>query len=151
MTNSFLRNFLIVAISILFIGFVTYVVYQVFTPSPEVPKKGSEERTITPVTPETTDLPIPNAPILSSFTGERPFIQMIWNREIADYFNIYRATNPEGPWEKISDNFPQSAHTAVDYDYPKDVELLYYRITSVDKVGNESEPSMISSIRIRNN
>ena len=76
---------------------------------------------------------------------------MIWNREIADYFNIYRATNPEGPWEKISDNFPQSAHIAVDYDYPKDVELLYYRITSVDKVGNESEPSMISSIRIRNN
>lgn len=37
MTNTFLRNFLIVTLSILVIGFVAYTVYQVFTPVSEIP------------------------------------------------------------------------------------------------------------------
>ncbi len=94
------------------------------------------------------NLPVPNAPCLSFLTGAKPFIQITWNWDIADYFNVYRATNPDGPWEKIITNFPKSAHTAVDYNYPKATKVLYYRITSVDKEGNESKPSIMSSVRI---
>jgi len=94
------------------------------------------------------DLPIPNAPILSFIYGEKSFIQINWNWDIADYFNIYRSTTPSGPWEKIISNFQKIAHTAVDYNYPKNVEVLYYRITSTDKKLNESKPSKISLIKV---
>jgi hypothetical protein len=94
------------------------------------------------------NLPIPNAPILSFVYGEKSFIQINWNWDIADYFNIYRATTPSGPWEKIISSFPKIAHTAVDYNYPKNIEVLYYRITSTDKKLNESKPSEISLIKI---
>lgn len=94
------------------------------------------------------DLPIPNAPILSFVSGEKSFIQINWNYDIADYFNIYRSITPSGPWEKIISNFPKIAHTAVDYNYPKNAEILYYRITTIDKKLNESKPSKISLIKI---
>ena len=94
------------------------------------------------------DLPIPNASILSFVSGEKSFIQINWNWDIADYFNIYRAITPSGPWEKIISNFPKIAHTAVDYNYPKNVEVLYYRITTADKKLNESKPSKISLIKV---
>ena len=94
------------------------------------------------------DLPIPNPPILFFVSGEKSFIQINWNYDIADYFNIYRATTPSGPWKKIISNFPKIAHTAVDYNYPKNVKVLYYRITSADKKLNESTPSKISLIKV---
>lgn len=94
------------------------------------------------------DLPIPSAPILSLIIGKNLFIQINWNYDIADYFNIYRSTTPNGPWEKIISNFPKIAHTAVDYNYPKNIEVLYYRITTTDKKLNESKPSKMSLIKI---
>jgi hypothetical protein len=80
--------------------------------------------------------------------GVRPFVQIAWNWEIADSFNVYRATHPEGPWEQVIGRFPKGAHTAADYDLPKEVRVLYYRITSVDVEGNEGESSQMSSVRI---
>jgi len=97
-----------------------------------------------------TNLPTPNTPNLSFLIGAKPFTQINWNWEIAEFFNVYRAINPNGPWEKIITNFPQGAHTAVDYNYPKDTKTLYYRITSTDKL-NESQPSEMSSVRININ
>jgi len=95
------------------------------------------------------ELPIPNAPTLSYLEGASPFVQINWNWEIADYFNIYRASSLEGPWEKIIGLFPKSAHTAVDYHLPEGVDTLYYKIASVDKEGNESGYSEVSSVNIK--
>lgn len=103
----------------------------------------------TPTSATTTaksNLPVLNAPNLSFMIGAEPFIGINWDWGIANYFNVYRATNFKGPWEKIITNFPQSAHTAVDYNHPKDIEILYYRITSTDRM-NESQPSEISSVK----
>lgn len=104
---------------------------------------------ITPTFATTTaksNLSVPNAPNLSFMIGAEPFIQINWDWRIANYFNIYRATNSRGPWEKIITNYPQTAHTAVDYNHPNDIETLYYRITSTDRM-NESQPSEISSVK----
>lgn len=97
------------------------------------------------------NLPIPGAPGLSfmGMSSDKPFVQInLIDWSIAPYFNIYRSTNNNGPWEKIISKFPQSAHTAVDFHYPKDAKILYYKITSVDKNNNESLPSQVSSVKI---
>jgi len=93
---------------------------------------------------------VPNIPVLS-YLGDSatPYVQINWNYEIADYFNVYRAESERGPWEKIIELFPQSAHTAVDYNIPEDTGTLYYKITSADRDGNESEYSEISSVNIK--
>ena len=95
-------------------------------------------------------LPIPNAPTLSYHNaGPKHFVQINWNYGIADYFNVYRAKNKEGPWKKIIELFPQSAHTAVDSDMPEGVNIFYYKVASVDDKGSESRYSEISSVEIK--
>ena len=95
------------------------------------------------------DVPVPDKPTLGALSqGATQSIQINWNYEIADKFNVYRSTAPNGPWQKIISNFPSSAHTAVDSDYPKDASILYYRITSVDNSGSESNPSPDASVSV---
>lgn len=94
-------------------------------------------------------LAIPDTPAL--FFSSTSFVQLTWNYDAADYFNIYRSVNLGGPWEKIISNHPQNAHAAVDYAYPKNAKILYYRISSIDGNGNESELSKVSAINIQTN
>lgn len=93
-------------------------------------------------------LPIPEAFSAVFIPGEKPFIQLTWDYYIADFFNIYRATDPSGPWERIFYLYPGAAHGAIDYDFPKNAKVLYYKITSV-KGMKESLPSKISAVKIR--
>jgi hypothetical protein len=96
-------------------------------------------------------LPVPNAPVLYYSEATNPYVQINWNYSIADYFNVYRAESEEGPWKKIIEALPQSAHTAVDYDIPEGASVLYYRITSLDGEHRESDYSEISSVDISDN
>ena len=112
-------------------------------------KQSSIREEIKEVEEEITDsLPVPSAPSLAFLVGVKPFVQIVWNWDIADYFNVYRTINSNGPWEKIITNFPKSAHTAVDYNLPEGAETLYYRITSVNETGRESKPSEMSSVSL---
>ncbi|MEK7104020.1 MAG: hypothetical protein AAB842_01295, partial [Patescibacteria group bacterium] len=108
-----------------------------------------------PVAKQPVAIQTPDAPTLTYYPAsmaEKSFVQINWNWEIADYFNIYRATNSkghsEGSWEKIIANFPKGAHTAVDYSISKDAEILIYRIVALDKNGVESKPSVVSSVKV---
>ena len=66
MTKTLLRSALVIAISILVIGFARYGVYRVFASGPEVPEKLTEEPTITPSAPE------PAAPALATSKSTTP-------------------------------------------------------------------------------
>lgn len=90
--------------------------------------------------------PTPSAPTLTFTQGAKPFVQINFDYSIAKLFNIYRSTSAIGGWQKIISNFPSNAHTAIDYDYPKNITVLYYQITSIDEQGKESTPSVASSV-----
>jgi HEPN domain-containing protein len=91
-------------------------------------------------------LPVPGNLTLSFLQGVKPFVQINFDYSVVNNFNIYRSVNATNGWQKIISDFPGSAHTAVDYDYPKDASVLYYRIVSVDERGNESAPSPTASV-----
>ncbi len=82
-----------------------------------------------------------------SYSNYPAFVQLTWDYPVADYFNIYRSVDQKN-WQKISSNFPQSAHAAIDRELPTGVGTLYYQITSSDGRGNESEPSQIASVSL---
>ncbi len=88
------------------------------------------------------------APTLYYLEGEKPFIQIIFDWSIAEYFNIYRAAAAGGPWIKIIENFPSAAHTAVDYHFPKNSKTLYYRVVPIGKDGLENPTLPAASIQI---
>lgn len=117
------------------------------TPSPT---PTTQTPTPTPIQKENSKaaLPVPSTPTLTFNQGTKPFIQINFDWSIAKLFNIYRSTSATNGWQKIISNLPSSAHTAVDYDYPKDANVLYYRIVSVDKQGKESTPSPVASIAV---
>lgn len=87
-------------------------------------------------------------PVLFYAPGLKPYIQINFDWSVADSFNIYRAMNSGGPWQKVVSDLPSNAHTAVDYDFPRDARILYYRISSVNKNGTESIPSEAVSLEI---
>ena len=87
------------------------------------------------------------APAVTYYVGEKPYVQIIWDYSVADYFNIYRSTDQKD-WQIISEKYPQSAHAAVDYDFPKDATILYYRITTIDKYNKESTLTEVASVKI---
>ena len=93
----------------------------------------------------------PSAPAVTFYNrSEKPYVQISWDYSVAPFFNIYRARSARGRWRKVNDKpYPQAAHAAVDYSFPRDARLLYYRVTSVDAAGNESHASGVSSIRLR--
>ncbi len=97
---------------------------------------------------KSTHYSVPPSPTVSLVFGREPFVQINIDWSIAPYFNIYRARHEDGPWEKIIDRFPSRAHTAVDYFYPRDAHIVYYRITAVGTQGNESEPSAVSALDV---
>lgn len=103
-------------------------------------------------TPTSSKLPTPDQPTLTFYektdTREKPYVQITFDYSVANYFNIYRATNLAGPWEKISENYPQSAHAASDFDIPDNSNSLFYKITTADNTGNESNYSSISTVDI---
>ena len=80
--------------------------------------------------------------------GSDPFVQLTFDYSVADYFNIYRSINPDGPWELVSADFPSYAHSFVDYNFPKNAEALYYRITASDGEGNEGPYSPVANINL---
>ena len=86
-------------------------------------------------------------PVLTYTEGVKPSVQINFDWNVADRFNIYRSTSESGNYEKIISDFPANAHTAVDYDFPKDATTLYYRITYLDQNGKESNPSEIVSVK----
>lgn len=116
-----------------------------------VGKKLEPVMTNTPVNNQQTNLQVPSAPILIFTQGAKPFVQINFDYTIAKLFNIYRSTSATSSWQKIISNFPSNAHTAVDYDYPKSANTLYYRITSVDEQGKESAPSPATPVLITSN
>ncbi len=77
----------------------------------------------------------------------KPYVQIIFQYDVAEYFNVYRANNPNGPWQKIIEKYPGKAKTAVDYELPKDVTILYYRLTTL-KNGVEDKISPPNSVEI---
>jgi hypothetical protein len=56
------------------------------------------------------------------------------------HYNIYRSAFPDGPWDLL---FQSTLH--IFFDQNPLPESNYYRITSVDLYGNESEPSEIAA------
>lgn len=124
---------------------------QVDTPAPQtVPAntQQSQQTTNNAGQNQQANMPIPTKPEATFLQGPKPAIQINWNYEIADSFNVYRSTNANSGWQKIISKFPASAHTAVDYDYPKDAKVLYYRVTSLDSTGNESTASAVASVTL---
>lgn len=99
-------------------------------------------------TTQTNNIPIPDAPNLAFNNGSKLYIAITWNYNIADEFNIYRSSDVNTNWEKILSKYPGKAHAAVDYDYPKNAKILFYRITALDKDGNEGSPSTNSQVSI---
>ena len=91
---------------------------------------------------------MPEKPSLTFVQGAQPYVQINWNYEIAEQFNVYRSTDPNSGWQVLFANFPSSGHTAVDSDLPTDSRTLYYRITSVDAAGHESAPSVVASVEL---
>ena len=107
-----------------------------------------------PVTQVQSSLVTPDAPALTYYpavNNEKPFIQITWDYSVAPAFNIYRSSDVNtmnSQWDKINkEPYPQSAHAAVDYDFP-DAHTLYYRITSLDGKGNESSSSPTATISL---
>ena len=117
-----ITTLLIVVLLILYIGYLSV------TRNPEIPQT--------------------QTPILYYIQGEKPLVQINFNWSAAEFFNIYRATNPNGPWIKIIDHFLGSSHTAVDFDFPKNTKTLYYRVAAINKGGTENAPSGSASIEI---
>jgi len=96
---------------------------------------------------KSNNLNILSAPNLSYAGGEKPYVQITWDYSVADYFNIYRSTD-QNNWQIIFEKYPQNAHASVDYDFPKDSNVLYYKIISIDKNGVESIFSTVASVTI---
>ena len=72
----------------------------------------------------------------------KPYIHLTWDYSSASNFNIYRATAPDGPWSRINQQaYPSDAHSAVDYAFPKDSRIIYYRVVPIDASGKEGAPS----------
>lgn len=97
------------------------------------------------------NLSISEKPTLTFNLGAKPFVQINFDWSVAKNFNIYRSVDEATNWQKTISNFPSNAHTAVDYDYPKNAKVLYYRITSIDEQGRESAPSLAASVSITSN
>ncbi len=82
-----------------------------------------------------------NAPLALLESGSRPYVQLNLDPSLGEFANIYRAEHPNGPWVKIIDHFPTSAHTAVDYLDRVDAQNVWYRIAPVGDNDIEGEPS----------
>ncbi len=101
---------------------------------------------------EAANLPI--SKILSvefSNTADASFVKLTFDYSVADYFNIYRAVSPNGPWEFIYADVPSSAQGLIEnsYNFPKNAEVLYYRITVSDGQGGEGPYSPVSSVNLK--
>lgn len=137
-------NIILVVVIVVLIGAVGYFAFV------KKSERVAQQPTPTPTKKENpkTVLPASSAPTLTFNQGVKPFVQINFDYSIAKLFNIYRSISATDGWQKIISNFPSGAHTAVDYDYPKDAKVLYYRIVSVDERGKESAPSPIASVAV---
>uniref|UniRef100_A0A832G788 Fibronectin type-III domain-containing protein n=1 Tax=Ignavibacterium album TaxID=591197 RepID=A0A832G788_9BACT len=88
------------------------------------------------------DLP-PKAPVNLSATVDSGFIKLSWNRNTesdTSYYNVYRSTTAN--FNIDSTNLIASTKdTSFINTYIPIYERLYYKITCVDRQGNQSQPS----------
>lgn len=133
-------NIVLIAVVVILVGAVGYFAF--------VKKSEPVAQQPTPSQNQQVSLRTPSTPTLTFNQGAKPFIQINFDYSIAKLFNIYRSISATNGWQKVISNFPSNAHTAVDYDYPKDAKVLYYRIVSVDEQGQESAPSPIASVAV---
>src|SRR5262245_31719179 len=90
---------------------------------------------------QTLDLTFPSPPFNIAATGEADAVRLIWDAntepDLTGY-NIYRSTNQAGPFAKV--NVVPTDRIA--YYHDEGLQALtkfFYRITSVDSSGNESQ------------
>jgi hypothetical protein len=133
-------NIILVVVIVILLGAIGYFAF--------VKKSEPVAQQPTPIQNQQVNLPTPSAPTLTFTQGAKPFVQINFDYSIAKLFNIYRSISATNGWQKIISNFPSNAHTAVDYDYPKDAKVLYYKIVSVDERGQESVPSPAASVAV---
>lgn len=85
----------------------------------------------------------PAAPLGATANGRPGAVDLGWaangEADLAGY-NLYRAASPDGPYEKLNPDGPISATSYSDAAAPSGV-VSYYRITALDKAGNESAPA----------
>jgi len=130
------KGFVNIAIILIILAIAGAAGYFVLT------KKSNEQNSSTKIS------SILEKPTLTFIQGGKPFVQINFDYTTAKTFNIYRSTNPSGDWQKIASNVPSSSKIASDYDYPKNVNILFYRITSIDAEGKESDPSSAAFVAI---
>ncbi|UIX32231.1 PA14 domain-containing protein [Streptomyces sp. GQFP] len=66
-------------------------------------------------------------------------LRLDWNAvHDASSYSVHRASAPEGPYTRIADSLAGTSYTDVTADIK---QRAYYRITAVDKLGNESVAS----------
>ncbi|WP_166397034.1 Ig-like domain repeat protein [Rubrobacter marinus] len=91
----------------------------------------------------TVDL-APAAPPGATAAGRLGGVDLRWTAngesDLAGY-NLYRAASPDGAYEKLNPDALISATSYADATAPKRA-VSHYRITAVDKAGNESAPAV---------
>ena len=108
----------------------------------------SDENNV-PVVNYVLDNKAPNSPqnvSLQTTEGEHEIIWEMQETSDLDYFRIYRSVDGD-KYNLLKDNYQYNNYYEIDYDLG--VEYRYY-ITSVDKYGNESEPSKVVNFIIEN-
>lgn len=88
------------------------------------------------------DLP-PKAPVNLSATVNSGFIKLSWNRNTesdTSYYNVYRSTTANFNIDSTT-LIASTKDTSFINTYLPIYERLYYKITCVDKQGNQSQPS----------
>jgi hypothetical protein len=97
----------------------------------------------------TTDVFAPAAPSGLSASATAGKVELVWepNSEIdLQGYNVYKSAAPDGPWRKLNsavlvpNSFP---------DQEPGAGVFYYRVTAVDRKGNESAPSQPARVEIQ--
>ncbi|NUP19742.1 MAG: cellulose 1,4-beta-cellobiosidase [Streptomyces sp.] len=69
-------------------------------------------------------------------------VTLAWDTDgVTDTYRVYRATAPQGPFTRIADGLDSAWYRDSGADL---TGRLYYRVTAVDPVGNESAPSAVA-------
>lgn len=101
--------------------------------------------------PAQTSTARPEAPQLTYFSAygsASAMVGMTFGRRNWPYYDIYRATSPNGPWTLVIREFPVDAGSADDASFPTSTGVLYYRVVGKTAGGVRSDASAVSAIRI---